>query len=165
MHHGVRAGFQEDHHLGGVIGLDELHAGAEPVDDLVDDIDIHQHFNTFGLVGVHVRHGRREVLVVNAVFVTRKAAQRYGGLVGDGHVRDAVQPVEDHVPPVFAIGHQVVALVVEDHQIRTDVLLRRLVEFLVESVLVVVVVELAAFLDGRIDQLDVVEQRLVVGRQ
>ena len=44
--------------VGWVIGLDELYASTEPIDDLVDDLGIRQHFNTFGLVGVHVGHGR-----------------------------------------------------------------------------------------------------------
>ena len=83
--------------------------------------------------------------------------QGEGRLIRDRHVGDVIQSVIDHIAPVFAVRHKVVALVMQDQLIWADVLLWRFMQFPVNAELIIVVMDLLPLLDGHVDQLYVKE--------
>ena len=65
-----------------------------------------------------------------------------------------------HIAPIFTVCHKVIALIMQDHQIRGHILMRRLMEFLINSVLVIIVMYLLSFFDSCINQFNIIKQML-----
>ena len=112
-------------------------------------------------VRIHVRHSGGEIPVADPVFISLDIFDRGRRFVGKDHVGDMIQTVEYHIPPVFIVRHEIIALVVQDHLIRADALLGAFVKFLVETEFVVVVTDLFSPLDPFADGFYVVKHSRV----
>lgn len=67
-----------------------------------------------------------------------------------------------HIAPIFTVCHKVIVLIMQDHQIRGHILMRRLMEFLIDSVLVIIVMYLLFFFDSCINQFNIIKQSLII---
>ena len=74
-----------------------------------------------------------------------------------------IQSVEHHIAPIFAVSHKVIALIVKNHLIRADILMRSFVQLLICAVLIVIVMQLFSLFYGGVDELNVIKKRLIVG--
>lgn len=160
--HGGGAGVQADFHVG-VVLFEHADVFAEPFDDLVDDGIVGDKCDAFGFVGEEVGHRGGKLFVVDAALIAFDGADLDRRVLRPQlDVRHVIQAVEDHIFKVAVVGHQIIALVVEDHLVGADALVGRIVQLFVRPVLVVIVADHHTLLDGLIDDFDVVEQFLVL---
>ena len=102
-------------------------------------------------------------MIVDPVGIPLNRPDRDKGFHGNAHIGDAIHAVIDHVSPIGAVTHEIIALVAQDQLVRTDVLNGASVEFLVKTVFIVVVSHHFPGRDRLVNQLDVIEQRFVFG--
>ena len=160
-YHGSRACLNAYLNIGFVLRLSDFDIGSKPVDDLIDDLRVRDEINTLRRIRVHVRHGGGEITVADPVFISLDIFDRGRRFVGKDHVGDMIQTVEYHIPPVFVVPHEIIALVVQDHLIRADALFGAFVKLLVEAEFVVVVTDLFSPLDPFADGLYVIKHSRV----
>ena len=90
MHHRIWACLDANPDLAFLIGFCDANVAAKPVDNLVNYSGICNKVDILRPVGIHIRHGRRQLLVIDAVLIARYAAERCGLFICNGHIGDPI---------------------------------------------------------------------------
>ena len=69
--------------------------------------------------------------------------------------------VENHIAPVSAVCHQVVALIMQDQLIGRYPLERRFMQLLIKTIFIIIILQLFSFLYGNVHHLNIIKQRRI----